>query len=61
MVVGAPTLFPPEPSHVEIGVVWNSMASELREVGWLVAMIGALSVISVVAGAALALMLGGVS
>ena len=46
---------------MEIGVVWNSMASELREVGWLVAMIGALSVISVVAGAALALMLGGVS
>ena len=40
-----------------IGVVWNSLANELREVVLLVAMIGALSVVSVVAGVALALSL----
>ena len=50
-------MFSPELSHVEIGVVWNSLANELREVVWLVAMIGALSVVSVVAGVALALSL----
>ena len=37
--------------------MWNSLANELREVVWLVAMIGALSVVSVIAGAALALSL----
>jgi hypothetical protein len=46
---------------VEIGVMWNSLAKELRELGWLVAMIGILSVGSAVAGAAFALVLGGVS
>ena len=59
MVAGAPIIV--LSPYVEIGVVWNSLANELREVVWLVAMIGALSVISVVAGVALALMLGGVS
>ena len=58
MVAGAPIIVL---SHVEIGMVWNSLANEMREVVWLVAMIGGLSVISVVAGVALALMLGGVS
>ena len=38
-------------------VVWNSLANELREVVWLIAMIGALSVVSVVAGVALTLSL----
>jgi hypothetical protein len=55
------SLFSPERNHVEIGVVWNSMSSELREVVWLVSMIGALSILSVVAGVALALMLVGVT
>jgi len=54
-------LFPPERNHVEIGVVWNSLSSELREVAWLVSMIGALSILSAVTGVGLALILVGVS
>ena len=37
------------------------MSSELREVVWLASMIGGLSILSVVAGVALALMLVGVT
>jgi hypothetical protein len=55
------SLFPPERNQVEIGVVWNSMSSELHEVVWLASMIGGLSILSVVAGVALALILVGVT
>jgi hypothetical protein len=45
---------------VEIAAVWNSLSNELREVAWLASMVGALSVLSVVVGAGLALMVVGV-
>ena len=61
MVAGAPIIVPsPSENHVEIGVVWNSLSNELREVAWLASMVGALSILSVVVGAGLALMVVGV-
>ena len=41
-------------------MVWNSLSNELREVAWLASMVGALSILSVVVGAGLALMVVGV-
>jgi hypothetical protein len=46
---------------VEIGVMWDSLSNELREVAWVASMVGALSILSAVVGAGLALMFVGVS
>jgi hypothetical protein len=62
MAAGAPiNVLSPSENHVEIGVVWNSLPNELREVARLASMVGALSILSVVVGAGLALMIAGVS
>ena len=62
MAAGAPiNVLSPGENHVEIGVVWNSLPNELREVARLASMVGALSILSVVVGAGLALMIAGVS
>jgi len=43
----------------EIGVVWDFLSNELREVAWLASMVGFLSILSVGLGAGLALMFVG--
>ena len=45
------------PSQAEMGAVWNSLPIELRELLWHTSMVGALSILSVAAGVAVALML----
>jgi len=49
------------PKRLEIGVVWNFLSNELREVAWLASMVGVVSILGVGVGAGLALMFVGVT